>query len=101
VALEQMVDRLLEDHLHARKLAEGLSKITGLVLDEGTAKNNMVFLMISDKVNYSAMQISNLLEKKGVRVGIVGEKRFRLVTHYWIKDEDINKTIEAFGMIFN
>jgi len=99
VALEQMVDRLIEDHLHARKLAEGLSKITGLAMEEGTATTNMVFLTISDHVNYSAKQISSLLEKQGIRVGIVGEKRFRLVTHYWIKDDDINKTIEAFGMI--
>ncbi|MFH2039214.1 MAG: low-specificity L-threonine aldolase [Chloroflexota bacterium] len=99
VALEQMVDRLIEDHIHARKLAEGLTKITGLVMDEGTARTNMVFLTISDHVNYSAKQISSLLEKQGIRIGIVGEKRFRLVTHYWIKDDDINKTIEAFGMI--
>ncbi len=101
VALEHMVDRLIEDHIHARKLADGLRLITSIVLDEGTATTNMVFIKIRDDVNYSAQQISNLLEKQGIRIGIVGERRFRMVTHYWINDNDINKTIEAFGMILN
>ena len=100
-ALEHMVDRLKIDHTHAKKLAEGLGKVSNLILDEGTATTNMVFLSISDQVNYSAQQISNLLEKKGIRVGIVGEKRFRMVTHYWISDDDIDQTIHAFGNILN
>jgi len=101
VALEQMVDRLKADHMHARKLAEGLGRVSNLVLDEGTATTNMVFLSVSDQANYSAQQISTILDQKGIRVGIVGEKRFRLVTHYWITDEDIDQTIEAFGSILN
>ena len=101
VALEHMVDRLIEDHIHARKLADGLRLITSIVLDEGTATTNMVFIKIRDDVNYSAQQISNLLEKQGIRIGMVGERRFRMVNHYWINDNDINKTIEAFGMILN
>jgi len=101
VALEQMVDRLKEDHVRAGKLAEGLRKISHLVLDEGTPTTNMVFLSVSDQVNYSAQQISTLLDKKGIRIGSVGEKRFRMVTHYWINDDDIDRTIEAFGSILN
>jgi threonine aldolase len=99
VALEQMVDRLIEDHVRARQLADGLGKISGLVLDEGTATTNMVFLSVSDQVDYSTQQISSLLENQGIRIGTVGERRFRMVTHYWINDDAINQTIEAFGMI--
>jgi threonine aldolase len=101
VALEQMVDRLKIDHMHAKKLAEDLGKVPNLVLDDGTAATNMVFLSVSDQVNYSSRQISTLLDQKGIRVGIVGEKRFRLVTHYWITDDNIDQTIEAFGSILN
>lgn len=100
-ALEHMVDRLILDHTHAKKLAEGLGRIPNLILDEGTATTNMVFLCINDQVNYSANQLSALLEKKGIRVGVVGEKRFRLVTHYWITDYDIDQTINEFGNILN
>ena len=99
VALEQMVDRLIEDHLHARKLADGLRKIPNLLLDEGTATTNMVFIAINAQVDYSAQQISSMLEKQGIRIGIVGKKRFRMVTHYWVNDDDINQTIKAFGVI--
>jgi threonine aldolase len=99
IALNTMVERLKEDHLRAKKLAEGLKKHTNLILDEGTAATNMVFLSASEQVKSSAQQISNVLEEKGVRVGIVGEGRFRLVTHYWITDDDISQTIQAFGEI--
>lgn len=99
VALNTMVERLKEDHLRAKKLAEGLKKHPYLVLDEGTAATNMVFLSVSDQVRSSAQQIYSVLEGKGVRVGIVGERRFRLVTHYWITDDDISQTIQAFGEI--
>ena len=36
------------------------------------------------------------LEKQGVKVGVVGKKRFRLVTHYWIDDRAVDKAIVAF-----
>jgi threonine aldolase len=99
IALENMVERLKEDHARARRLAYGLRQYPNIILDEGTATTNMVFLSVSDQVKHSTQQISNLLEKQGIRVGIVGEKRFRMVTHYWIDDENIVQTIEAFGMI--
>ncbi|OGN75948.1 MAG: threonine aldolase [Chloroflexi bacterium GWB2_49_20] len=99
IALESMVERLKDDHARARCLADGLRQYPYIILDNGTAATNMVFLSVSDEVKHSTRQISSLLEKQGVRVGAVGEKRFRLVTHYWIDDEDINHTIEAFGMI--
>jgi len=31
-----------------------------------------------------------------VRVGAVGTRRFRLVTHYWIGDGDVSQAVEAF-----
>ncbi len=35
VALETMVERLAEDHANARRLAEGLARLPGVVLDPG------------------------------------------------------------------
>jgi threonine aldolase len=99
VALEKMVDRLKEDHMRAKRLADGLGNIPGIILDAGTATTNMVFLSISGQLAFSTQQITARLEKLGVRVGIVGERRFRLVTHYWIEDEDVNQTLKAFGTV--
>lgn len=99
VALEKMIDRLAEDHRRARMLAMGLSKVSGLRLDHPVPATNMVFVSLRDEVPYSAAWVAERLREAGVKVGVVGERRFRLVTHYWIDDQKVEKTIEAFGRI--
>lgn len=100
VALDLMVDRLGEDHVRARNLAEELGRVPGIILDEGTPHTNMIFLNLKDDLPASAEEVAkNLTEKYGVRPGIAGKRRFRLVTHYWISDEDVKKTAEAFDEV--
>ena len=96
VALEKMVDRLAEDHRRAQILAEGLANISGLRLDHPIPATNMVFVSLVDSVPYSAAQIAERLRNDGVKVGVVGERRFRLVTHYWIDDQKVERAIRAF-----
>ncbi len=96
VALEKMVDRLAEDHRRAQMLAEGLANISGLRLDHPIPATNMVFVSLVDSVPYSAAQIAERLRNDGVKVGVVGERRFRLVTHYWIDDQKVERAIRAF-----
>ncbi len=96
VALETMVERLAEDHQRARMLAEGLATIHGLVLDPDTPRTNMIFCSLADAVLMNASQVVAALAERGVRVGAVGTRRFRLVTHYWIGDGDVSQAVEAF-----
>ena len=96
VALEKMVPRLGEDHVRARTLAEGLSKIRGLVLDAGTPATNMIFMNLSDGVVMSADEVADKMKAYGVLAGVAGARRFRLVTHYWIKENDVEKVVSAF-----
>ncbi|MGW8144328.1 MAG: low-specificity L-threonine aldolase [Anaerolineales bacterium] len=96
VALETMVDRLAEDHVRAKQLAQGLSRIDSLVLDTGTPYTNMVFLSLEDNFPLSGNEVANKLKTLDVLVGVVSEKRFRLVTHYGIEDADIDSAIGAF-----
>jgi threonine aldolase len=96
VALETMVDRLAEDHKRARLLVQGLSFLPWLVMDEGTPQTNMIFMNINETYPVDAKQVADEVEKHGVRVGVVGKKRFRLVTHYWIDDNGVEKAIVAF-----
>lgn len=42
VALETMVDRLAEDHANARRLAEGLAMLPGVLLDPEQIHTNIV-----------------------------------------------------------
>lgn len=96
VALEKMVPRLGEDHVRARKLAEGLRENPGIMLDEGTPATNMVFLNLADDVPMSAKELKIKLKEKGVLVGVTGARRFRLVTHYHIDDDSVERVVEAF-----
>ena len=96
VALEEMVDRLSEDHQHARLLADGLQEVPGIRLDKGSPNTNMVYLVVEPNGERTAKQVAARLRELGVLVGISGPNHFRLVCHYWIRDEDIPKIISAF-----
>lgn len=95
VALEQMVDRLAEDHRRARQLAEGLAAIDGLSLAFGRPQTNMAFIDIDPKLSMTAAEIAACLKKQNVLVGVTGPRRLRLVLHCWIDDEDVLRTIAA------
>ncbi len=99
VALEEMTDRLSEDHANARRLAEGLAEIEGIVLDPERVKTNMVMFELSDDSPLTPEQIVAQLKPYGIttRPG----RPFRLVTHYWVKPAHIEKIIEAFQEIFS
>jgi threonine aldolase len=99
-ALEHMVERLPEDHQRARALAEGLSKVHGLTLKDKVPPSNMIFVNLDDSVKGSAAQIAESLMSDKIRVGVVGARQFRMVTHYWINDQGVDATIAAFKKAF-
>ncbi len=99
VALEQMVDRLEEDHCRAGALAQGLAVIPGIEPDTVTPPTNMVFANLAGGMPLSAAEVASRLKEQGVLVGAVGERRFRMVTHYWVDDAGIDQTVRAFGQV--
>ncbi len=101
VALEQMVERLAEDHRRAHQLTEGLAQIPGLVLDTGEPATNMVFATLAENVFESAAQVAARLRERGVRVGVTAQRRFRMVTHYWVDDEGIERAVQAFTQVLS
>jgi threonine aldolase len=97
IALETMVDRLAEDHLRAKRLADGLRLIAGLTLDPAYPATNMVFVNLAPETGLSTSEMAARLKNRGVLAGVAGKNRFRLVTHYWIGDADIEQAIAAFA----
>jgi threonine aldolase len=95
-ALETMVQRLGEDHRRARLLAEGLSEVPGLKLDLNTPQTNMVFLSLVDNVPFNADEVATQLARKMIRVDVTGSRQFRLVTHYWIDDNGVQRAVDAY-----
>jgi threonine aldolase len=93
VALEQIAPRLAEDHDRARRLAEGLAQIPGV--EVGPAVTNILYFWLTDKVSKTTDEIVAALAERGVRVLGRIDGRFRAVTHYWITDEDVERTVQA------
>jgi threonine aldolase len=101
VALQNMVNRLGEDHARARRLAEGLRANRWLrFAGEGPA-TNMVFFHLAEEVPFSAQEVAARLKERGVLVGAVGARQFRAVTHYWVDDEGIERAIAAFAEVLS
>jgi threonine aldolase len=101
ISLEKMVTRLAEDHARAKKLADGLRQIQGLCVDEGSPYSNMVYLDLSDDVKLDSKQVCEKARPMGILLDAENSRRFRLVTHYWIDDNGVEKTIAAFQEILH
>jgi threonine aldolase len=97
-ALEQMVDRLSEDHENARRLAEGIARIPGLSLDLGKIYTNIVYFDMADK-QFDAGTLVKHLAGRGVKVLQLGPGRLRAVTHYGISTEDIDLALVALNEV--
>jgi len=92
VALEQMIDRLAEDHVNARRLAEGLAEISGLSIDLERVQTNIIYFDLLDG-GLEHDQFLARLNEGGVKMSSPGPRRFRAVTHYGIEAEDIEKAL--------
>ena len=94
VALEQMVDRLADDHAHACRLAQGIANIPGLYVDLDTVQTDIVIFSVTAE-GVSAAQLVAALKERGVQMGAISATRIRAVTHYGIEAADIEATLQA------
>jgi threonine aldolase len=101
ISLEQMVNRLGDDHIRAKKLSDGLRQVKGLVVDKDSPYSNMVYLNLADDVTINSKRVSEKMREMGLLVDAENTRRFRLVTHYWIDDSAVERTISAFGEALN
>lgn len=92
VALEQMTERLAEDHARARRLAGLLTQIPGLVLQAGSPASNMIFCFLSDDVKLDPQTVAQRAAEQGVKIGLNGARGFRIVVHYWVDDAAVDRT---------
>jgi threonine aldolase len=88
-ALENNIERLVEDHANARALADGLREVPGIRLPS-PVETNMVVFDVDD-----ARSLIAALEKREVRVGAVSRTRIRAVTHMGVSRDDIDSAIAA------
>lgn len=88
VALTTMVDRLAEDHEHARLLASRLAEINGISVDVETVQTNIVIVNISG-TGIDVNRFVTSLRNKGVFASVFGPTHVRFVTHKDVSRDDI------------
>lgn len=93
VALDTMIERLVEDHEHARLLATLLAH-EGLPCDPQEVETNMVFFEMPEKM-LSAQDFVGHLARAGVTINPPKGNRIRFVTHADVDESDIRETATA------
>jgi len=92
-ALRHNVKRLAEDHANARRLAEGLAALPGVKLDPATVETNLVFFDLTGALD--APTVVERLLARGIRVGAMGARSIRAVTHLDVSAAQVEQTLEA------
>ena len=94
VALEQMVERLMEDHENAQHLAHGLADYPQLAIDAEHIDSNIVMFRLQNIHNQPVTtqkteEFLHEAQRRGVLMGHMGGGIIRAVTHYGIESQDI------------
>lgn len=95
-ALENNIERLAADHLHAQLLADGLRTIAGACVRREENQTNMVFL---DLPGEQALALQEFLGGRGIRIG--AGQTIRMVTHMGVSAEDIELVITEIRRFFS
>jgi threonine aldolase len=99
VALEDSLKVLIEDHAKARRLAEGLAELRGVKIDPERAQTNIVIFDIA-ATEMTTAQFSAELKSRGVLANGVNAREMRMVTHYDVSREQIERTLQIVREIF-
>jgi threonine aldolase len=96
-ALRHHVKRLAEDHANARRLAEGLAELPGVTIDPASVETNLVFFELTGPVD--APTLVERLLARGVRMGAMGPRTVRAVTHLDVSAAQIERALDAAGSV--
>ena len=97
-ALNEMVDRLADDHANARRLAEGLQGLPGIDIDLARVETNMVFGDCQPPL--TAREFLDRCREVGVLLDQASPNRWRMVTHRGVSTEDVDYAIAAVRRLF-
>ncbi|MGQ9632902.1 MAG: threonine aldolase family protein [Bryobacteraceae bacterium] len=93
IALEQMPQRLAEDHENARFLEEQLSRIPGIRIPHRVETNIVIFEVAG--TGLEAAEFSTRLKARGVLCNPVDGVSLRLLTHHDVSRQDCERAAEA------
>ena len=92
-ALRHHVKRLAEDHANARRLAEGLAALPDVAVDPSAVETNIVIFDVRGAMD--AASVVAALLSRGVRMGALGPRTIRAVTHLDVDAAQIERALDA------
>jgi threonine aldolase len=100
VALNEMVDRLADDHANAEKLAAGLAEMPGISIDPHQIQTNIVFFEVT-RQDMTPAEFVQRIDAEGIRMLVVptGPNTVRAVTHYHITSADIDQALKVISKV--
>lgn len=93
-ALETHPDRFAKDNALARRIAEGLAMIPGVALLHAPVESNLIFVDVA-ATGHTAREIATALAAEGLRIGVEGPTRARIVTHCDLTEGDADALLDA------
>jgi len=99
VALENMVERLPEDHGTAKRLATGLHAIDASIVDPATVETNLVRVSVRAS-GRKAAEWSTEMKQRGVLVSPCATWDLRFVTHRHIGGAEVDHALSAFSDVW-
>jgi threonine aldolase len=97
--LDHILPLIPEDHHKARRLAEGLDEIPGVVVDRERVVTNILMARLDPAVCVDRLREE--LRRHGVLIGLLEDGRLRLVTHCNVSGEDIETAIEVLASVLS
>lgn len=79
-ALENHLERLADDHRHARIIAQAIADTPGLRLDPPEVETNLIWFDVDADLG-SAKDVAAALKERGIRVHTPGPQTIRACTH--------------------
>ncbi len=93
-ALRNHVQRLGEDHEHARALAQGIAETEHLELVYGMPETNIVFFRCTHPT-LTMPQVAEAVKGHGVLIGATGPDKARAVTHLQVERAGVEQAVGA------
>jgi threonine aldolase len=93
-ALDHNVERLAQDHRHARLFADQIARLSGIRLQGDAVETNLVFFDVQ-QTGRDAQAVARLLEARGVRIGVEGKYVMRAVFHLDVDLAGMHTAVEA------
>ncbi len=95
ISLEEMIDRLAEDHDNARYLANGLEGIDGFGIKKKTVQTNIICFKF-ELPKLSCKEFVDNVAKKGVNIVHLYKDFGRMVTHKDLNKSDVDYALDVF-----